>query len=420
MTDQAYNLRAADSGPDLEGTPGNVLTFQSDGKVRGVPLPPPDVTSVFGREGAIVGELGDYPASLIVNDSPAAGADLSEAVETLLQRPDVFGTGSDGNLIASSGTTTLTRDTYYALVRLTGTAKLITAGYKLFIQHWDASNAPAGAIDYSGNQGGDATTGTSVGNDGGPALAAHTVGGSLVGAIGGDGVSNGAGQAGGNAGSVLLGCGGQGGDGGAGGTGGNGAGGAGGLGGPIGTRPKLHDGRQELALLLSPTTYTQVAGGSAGGGGASGGGGGAGHESGPGGGSASAGGVVYLRVGKLTVAVTTAAGACRAVGGRGGNGAASEALGFQGGGSGGGGGGGGWIHAIVGEVEGPPVANFFDASGGNGGAAGAGVGGGTSGLVGVGGEGGEVVLLNIAAGTALVSTRGAASGQVGGVARLAA
>lgn len=35
MVDQAYNLRAGDAGPEVTGTAGHVLTFQSDGKVRG-------------------------------------------------------------------------------------------------------------------------------------------------------------------------------------------------------------------------------------------------------------------------------------------------------------------------------------------------------------------------------------------------
>jgi hypothetical protein len=35
MVDQAFFLRAGDAGPEVKGTPGNVLTFQEDGKVRG-------------------------------------------------------------------------------------------------------------------------------------------------------------------------------------------------------------------------------------------------------------------------------------------------------------------------------------------------------------------------------------------------
>lgn len=37
MVDQAFNLRAGDAGPEVTGTPGNVLTFQPDGRVRGEP-----------------------------------------------------------------------------------------------------------------------------------------------------------------------------------------------------------------------------------------------------------------------------------------------------------------------------------------------------------------------------------------------
>lgn len=35
MVDQAYNLRAGDAGPEVKGTAGHVLTFQTDGRVKG-------------------------------------------------------------------------------------------------------------------------------------------------------------------------------------------------------------------------------------------------------------------------------------------------------------------------------------------------------------------------------------------------
>ncbi len=419
MPNQSYNMRAGQDGPEIEGNAGEVLTLQGDGRIAAEPLPPPTVTKVFNREGDIVAEFGDYTAALVENDSNVAGPSLEDALQTLLNRPDIFGSGSDGDLTAAAGTTTLTRDTFYDTVVLTGTARISTGGYKLFILHWDATNAPAGAIDYSGNAGGDAVIGSSAGNTGGPALPGNTVGGATAGAVGGDPVSSGDGQNGGPGPAILLGCGGVGGAGGVGGIGGSGAGGLGGAPGAIANRPKLYDARQELAMLTAATTFSQVTGGSAGGGGGSGGGG-IGNEGGPSGGSGSAGGVVFLRVQTLTVSPATAAGACRAKGGRGGNGARSDLAGNVGGGSGGGAGGGGFIHAVVGQVIGDTVPDFFDASGGNGGALAAGFGTGTAGNNGVGGEGGEVVLINIAAGTVAVSTRGAAAGQTGGIATLSA
>jgi hypothetical protein len=392
-----------------------------------------DVVVFANTTGKLIADSGIPAAVLVVNPAPSTSGHLASfgdasgnligdagasVGELLAMRPDIFGSGSDGNLTAAAGTTTLTRDTYYNTVTLTGTAKIVTAGFKLFILHWDASNAPAAAIDRSGNQGGDAIIGSSAGNTGGPALPAATVAGSLVGQNGGDPVSTGNGQAGGNAATTPLGCGGTGGAGGTGGTGGNGAGGVAGTGGPITTRPQLYDARQELAIMTASTTITQVSGGGPGGGGGGGGGSGTGNSGGPAGGSGSGGGALFLRVKKLTVSASTTAGACAAIGGRGGNGARSDLAGNVGGGSGGGGAGGGFIHAVVGQVVGPAVANFFDASGGNGGNGATGNGTGTSGTAGGGGQGGEVVLINLAANTATVSTRGNAVGQTGGTARL--
>lgn len=41
------------------------------------------VTSVFGRTGAVVAQLGDYAASLITNDSGVAGATVKAALDAL-------------------------------------------------------------------------------------------------------------------------------------------------------------------------------------------------------------------------------------------------------------------------------------------------------------------------------------------------
>ncbi len=39
MVDASFKIRAGESGPFVDGTPGNVLTFQSDGSVAGEPAP---------------------------------------------------------------------------------------------------------------------------------------------------------------------------------------------------------------------------------------------------------------------------------------------------------------------------------------------------------------------------------------------
>ena len=45
----------------------------------------------------------------------------------------LFGTGADGNVTISSGTTTLTRDMLYNNLTLSGTGKINTAGFKIFV-----------------------------------------------------------------------------------------------------------------------------------------------------------------------------------------------------------------------------------------------------------------------------------------------
>lgn len=66
-----------------------------------------------------------------------------------------FGGGTDGNLTISSGTTTLTRDTYYNNVTISGTAQIVTNGFRLFISGTlDLINASANAITANGGNGG--------------------------------------------------------------------------------------------------------------------------------------------------------------------------------------------------------------------------------------------------------------------------
>ena len=63
-----------------------------------------------------------------------------------------YGDGSDGDLVISSGTTSLTRDFYYNNVTITGTASIITNGWRLFVKGvLDVSNAPTGAIQFNPN-----------------------------------------------------------------------------------------------------------------------------------------------------------------------------------------------------------------------------------------------------------------------------
>src|SRR5690349_14082058 len=85
-----------------------------------------------------------------------------------------FSTGEDGNLTASSGTTTLTRDTYYNRVTLTGTGQIATNGYLLFAKVIDLSQAGANAITWAPSAAGNASGAT--GGSAGAASTATTLG----------------------------------------------------------------------------------------------------------------------------------------------------------------------------------------------------------------------------------------------------
>lgn len=367
--------------------------------------------------GDVVGPAGATADALALFDGTTGkllkvGVTLAALLGSLSAgRPDLFGAGTDGPLTASSGTTTLTRDTYYSTVTLSGTAKIDTAGYRLYMQAFDATNAAAGSIVCTVGAGGNATA-SSASNAGGVGISntARPLGGSGDGGAGGDNVGvAGAGNAGT---SVSIANGGAGGAGGAGGT----SGGAGGTAGASTSRQAVYVHERDLSVASATTGYNLIRGGAGGGGGGSGGTSSGGH----GGGGGAGGAVMWVAIGELITGVSTPAGVIAATGGAGGSGAAGQAT-NHGGGAGGGGGGGGWIHCLVGKRTGPAVPDFFKASGGAGGAGGASGGGtGSAGAAGTGGEGGLVVLINMAANTVTVSTRGAASGATGGTAPLAA
>lgn len=68
------------------GVPGieTALDFTHDYEPQeGPAIPPMAVTSVFGRVGAVVAQLGDYVATLVSNDSGVAGATVAAALDNL-------------------------------------------------------------------------------------------------------------------------------------------------------------------------------------------------------------------------------------------------------------------------------------------------------------------------------------------------
>ncbi len=344
-----------------------------------------------------------------------AGSDTTD-------RPDVFSGGIDGNLFASSGTTTLTRPTFYNQVILSGTAKIDTAGFPLYIRYFDARNASQGAIFRAANPGGNGIVGSSAGNTGGAGLAATSfLGGSTAGGAGGDPTTSTTGASGSNGVDTVNAKGGNGGNGGNGGTGPAGPG----TGGIVGVGAAALDSGVRFLYLLNELTCrdgggsfgVRVTGGAGGGGGPSGSGSGAGNQGGAGGGGGGGGGVMHVRFGKIiTDSSTTPFGVVQCKGGRGGNGATTSSPGsFVGGGAGGGGGGGGYIYAVVGNVEGDSINGFFDASGGDGGNGSAGGGAGTAGTTGVGGVGGCIECINLSKNTAeQVAGSSAGGAQAGG------
>src|SRR5690606_34792961 len=247
-----------------------------------------------------------------------------------------FGNGSDGDLMATSGPTTLSANAQYRRVVLTGTAKINTNGYVLRAWILDLRNAGASAIHNDGGDG-QSASGTTAGKAGaGPGQ--NTIGGAESNAGKAGAAAKADGTDGGNIGGV-------GGDGGAGGEGGDAPDGgdpqAGGSGGACTGSYSVTSGSSYIdssGAIVSAFAAIE--------GGAPGGSGGGSNDSGgaAGGGSGAGGGVVLVAAAILLVGNSTAAGAISAHGGDGGNGGAG-ATGKSGGG-GGGGGGGGWVNVV--------------------------------------------------------------------------
>lgn len=301
-----------------------------------------------------------------------------------------FGDGSDGNVTISSGTTTLTRDMYYNNLTLSGTGKISTSGYKIFVKSiLDLSVATTGAIQWNGLDGNNASAAT-----GGAAQTAQP--GGTLGAIsaGGTGTTatTGNGTAGG-AGTIGNGNGGYSGVGGGGGTGTSGTGGAG----SAARIPNVNNlfNRFETNFLFGALLISGGTGGGAGGSGA-------GDATNNGGGSGSGGnggGIVAIYANFIVKGSATVEGTIQANGGNGGTGGNTSA-GVTGGGGGGGGGAGGWVYIAYNKLFGPSIARLVQANGGNGGRGGNSTGSGaTGGAGGNAGSGGRITMVNVPLGT---------------------
>lgn len=271
------------------------------------------------------------------------------------------GSGVDGDVALSAGTTTLVRDMYYNSLTLTGTAILNTGGFKIFCRN-TVSLAGTSSIVNNGATGTAAAAGT-AGNPG-----AQTAGFTL-----GTGQAGSAGGAAGADSATIAAQSGYGGSGGSGGAGGGNA--ASGAGGVVNYYPEQ---TFNLWHFSGPGGFK------------SGGGGGQGGMSGTqplfttgggGGGGGAGAGVVFIVCRTFTNASSVG---ITAIGGNGGNGGTSNG----GGGGGGGAGGGGFIYILCIDL----TAGILSVAGGVSGTPGTSSGGNGSGSSGIVGNAGHYSL----------------------------
>jgi hypothetical protein len=331
----------------------------------------------------------------------------------------LFGTGADGAVTISSGTTTLTRDANYTNLTINGSGVLKTNGYRVFVSGTlDISAAAAGALQINGGTGNNAS-----GAAGGTATLSYFAF-TVPGGFGGnDGATATTGA--GTTKSVSPFSYGNGGNGGATGAGGAGisAGGAAGVGGFNQSGTYYSITTPSIGPFVGNNTGGNfIPAGQASPGGSSGGGDGV-NTGGGGGGGSQGGGGLYLFARFIQRGSSVVAGIIQAKGGNGGIGGSSSA-GKTGGGAGSGGAGGGFVYIVVEQLLGTAITNAIDVSGGAGGAGGNGFGTGKGGNGGTGGNGGnyQIVALNPAsftvgsfnaAGTA-GSTTSTSTGAAGG------
>jgi hypothetical protein len=224
----------------------------------------------------------------------------------------IYGNGSDGDVVISGGTETLTRVMYYDNLTIEGDGILDCAGFYPHVRNVCQIDE-GGIMRRNGNVGGD-SPGSGTGGDAAAALSGGILGGS---GAGGAGVDSGTGL---NGGAVTNALGGRGSEGGEGNEGDGGNGGS-------ATDPDAADGgwnhvTSHPGYIVGPSGFTRILGGGGGGGGSEG-------VGAAGGGGGSGGGVLALIAFDLQNE-----GTIQANGGRGGSASGGSA------GAGGGGGGG--------------------------------------------------------------------------------
>jgi hypothetical protein len=300
----------------------------------------------------------------------------------------LFGSGSYGPYTASTGVLTLTEDTYFSAIELSGDAEIDTADFHIYCSG-RVKSFGAAKIWSKPSHGGDATGGTSSTGGtagatppGGTVLATSSGGG--AGTAGANGVSSDSATSSSAVTDVPNGWGGDAGDSGTGSQGGQGYNGNGGSGGAGGKVTIQHEMREIVTIDLlayvgasnSPEKLRGGAGGRGGGSGQWGDNSGAfGHwRSGAGGGGGGGGRGLWFAFAEYETDETTQPGALGAPGGDGGDGsdatAGDTSTLLSGGGSGGSGAGAGSVYGYIGKRIGGPVEGLIDISGGDGGAGG--------------------------------------------------
>jgi hypothetical protein len=316
--------------------------------------------------------------SLIASTTPTANlipiASSTGYLDSWVSNQYFFGLGSDGDVIISSGTTTLTRDMFYNNLTVTSTGGLLTNGYRIFVKETltlggtgtstvyishNASTAPAKA-------GRNSSAGV-----GGIGAATGTLYGGLNGVNGGNAYKTGI------VGTSQNGCGSDGKKGGIG--GGNYEGGFGDTGGTAAAAGAITTTTcpNQAILAVNQLIFnggvatlirnSAVSSGGSGGGDANGGNFWA-PDVGAGGGSGGQGGTIMIAAKNIL-----GYGTIQVKGGEGGEGGDGVSGGVAGGGGGGGGGGQGGNITFIYKTKSSNI--FTDVTGGLGGAGGAGAGG---------------------------------------------
>jgi len=245
-----------------------------------------------------------------IGEVVTSGGDITSISQSARVSPELaaggtsglFGDGSDGDLVISSGTTTITETKYYNSITITGTG-ILTADEPMLVFVKGTLTIGSGAEINMNAKGGTGGTGGTIGPSaggpgpaGGPGQPGGTSGGN--GAVGTVGVAAGTGGTGGSggAGGASSPPGSPGPLGGPGGAGGPGTAGSAGV---SGTLSRLI--RNVFDWLSRDTRDTLIGAGGAGGGAGGRGGGGGGIIGGPGGGGGAVGGAGGAGGGTLVI-----------------------------------------------------------------------------------------------------------------------